>query len=166
MGQEGAMQRFMRQVRGVSRAAYVIAGVSLTFLMFLTIADVVLRSFRRPIVGTYELVALSGAVAIGFAVPFTSWTRGHIFVDFFIGKLPKRLRDAFNIATRCLGLGLFLMIGWNMVKYGTSLLRSGEVSLTLQLPFYPVAYGLGAACFLQCVVLFCDILKVLGGEYE
>jgi len=161
-----AVQRFMSHVRALSRLVYVIAGVSLTFLMFLTIADVIGRSFRRPIVGTYELVAFSGAVAIGFSVPFTSWTRGHIFVDFFIGKLSKRLRDAFNIATRFLGLGLFFLIGWNLIGYGTSLLRSGEVSLTLQMPFYPVAYGLGVVCFLQCLVLFCDILKVLGGEYE
>jgi hypothetical protein len=43
---------------------------------------------------------------------------------------------------------------------------SGEVSLTRQIPFYPVAYGLGVSCFIQCLVLITDITKVIGGKYE
>ncbi len=68
----------MSKVRGVSRFLNVIAGIALTFMMSLTVADVILRYFKRPIVGTYELVALSGVVVVGFAVPFTSWQRGNI----------------------------------------------------------------------------------------
>jgi TRAP-type C4-dicarboxylate transport system permease small subunit len=127
---------------------------------------VILRSFRRPIVGTYELVAFSGAVVIGFAVPFTSWVRGHIYVDFFIMRFSQKVRNIFNIATRCLVIWLFLMIGWNLILYGRDLYKSGEVSLTLQMPFYPVAYGIGICCFIQCLVLLCDILKIAGGKYE
>ena len=103
---------------------------------------------------------------IGFAVPFTSWVRGHIYVDFFTLRLPKRVRNVFNFATRCLGIWLFLMIGWNLVLYGMDLQRSGEVSLTLELPFYPVAYGLGVCCFIQCLVLLYDILRIFEGKYE
>jgi len=99
-------------------------------------------------------------------VPLTSWTRQHIFVDFFILKFSQKVRNAFNITTRCIAIALFLLIGWNLFKYGMDLQRSGEVSLTLQMPFYPVAYGVGVCCFVQCFVLVCDILKILGGEYE
>jgi len=77
------MDGFLDKVRALSRFLNVIAGISLTFLMLLTVLDVILRSFRTPVVGTYELVAFSGAVVIGFAIPYTSWLRGHIFVDFF-----------------------------------------------------------------------------------
>lgn len=134
--------------------------------MSLTVLDVILRSFRRPIVGTYELVAFSGAVVIGFAVPFTSWIRGHVYTDFLILRFSQKIRNLFNIFTRCLGIWLFLMIGWNLIDYGMDLYKSGEVSLTLQMPFYPVAYGLGICCFIQCLVLLCDILKIFGGKYE
>lgn len=162
------MKGFLEAVRRLSSSINVIAGVSLTFLMLLTIADVVLRSrlFRSPIVGTYELVAFSGAIVIGFSIPLTSWMRGHIFVDFLILKLSPRLRNAFNITTRCLVIFLFLMIGWNLITYAMDLHRSGEVSATLRLPFYPVAYAIGICCFVQCLVIFCDIVKILGGEYE
>jgi TRAP-type C4-dicarboxylate transport system permease small subunit len=160
------MDGILDKVKAVSRFFNLIAGISLTFLMLLTVTDVILRSFRRPIVGTYELVAFAGAVVIGFSVPLTSWMRGHIYVDFLVLKFPKKLRDAFNIGTRCMSCLLFFLIGWNLLKYGADLQKSGEVSLTLQLPFYPVAYGLGVCCFVQCLVLLCDILKIFGGKYE
>ena len=137
------MEGFLNKVRQLSRFLNIIAGISLTFLMLLTVTDIILRSLRRPIVGTYELVAFAGAVVIGFSVPFTSWLRAHIYVDFFILKFPKKVKDVFNIVTRCLVIVLFIMIGWNLMKYGMDLQKSGEVSLTLQMPFYPGAYGIG-----------------------
>jgi len=160
------MNGFVNSIKGITRFLNIIAGISLTFLMLLTISDVILRFFRMPIVGTYELVAFAGAVVIGFSLPLTSWLRGHIFVDFAILKFPRNIRDAFNIVTRCMVLILFVLIGWNLLKYGLDLQRSGEVSPTLHIPFYPVAYGIGIACFVQCLVMVCDIVKILGGEYE
>ena len=160
------MNGFLNKIKGLSRFFNVIAGISLTFLMLLTVMDVILRALKRPIVGTYELVAFSGAVVIGFAVPLTSWLRGHIFVDFFILRFSQKVRNIFNITTRCLVIVLFFLIGWNLIKYGMDLQKSGEVSLTLQMPFYPVAYGVAVCCFVQCLVLICDVIKIFGGEYE
>lgn len=160
------MERWLNGVGRLSRALNVIAGIAITFIMLLTVVDVILRTFGRPIVGTYELVAFSGAVVIGFAIPLTSWMRGHIYVDFFTAKLPKPLRSIFNLVTRGLGIALFLLIGWNLIKVGMDLQQSGEVSLTLQLPFYPVAYGVAVSCFVQDLVLLADMVKIVRGEYE
>ncbi len=160
------MRGFLNHINKLSRFLNIIAGVSLTFLMLLTVMDVILRMLRMPIVGTYELVAFSGAVVIGFAIPLTSWLRAHIFVDFFILKFSQKVRNLFNISTRIMVVVLFGLLGWNLIKFGMDLQKSGEVSLTLQMPFYPVAYGLGFCCFVQCLVLICDILKIAGGEYE
>jgi TRAP-type C4-dicarboxylate transport system permease small subunit len=164
--EERSMDGFLSKVKRLSQFLNIIAGISLSFLMCLTIMDVILRYFRRPIVGTYELVAFSGAVVIGFSLPFTSWVRGHVYVDFLILRFSQKTRNIFNIVTRCLVIWLFLMIGWNLIKYGMDLHKSGEVSLTLRMPFYPVAYGIGICCFIQCLVFLCDILKIRGGKYE
>jgi TRAP-type C4-dicarboxylate transport system permease small subunit len=180
---------FLTAVERISRFLNGIAAISLTILMFLTCADVALRAVLslgrwllargmlltlgnliidhvRPIVGTYELVALLGAVVIGFSVPLTSWLRGHIYVDFFIFRFPQKTRNAFNIATRCLSIFLFLMIGWNLFKYGMDLQRAGEVSSTLQMPSYPIVFGVGICCFAQCLVLIGDMVKIFGGRYD
>jgi TRAP-type C4-dicarboxylate transport system permease small subunit len=186
---KGSKNVFLKAVEGISRFLNVIAGISLTCLMLLTVADVALRAILslgrwlierkmllalgdliidhvRPIVGTYELVALLGAVVIGFSVPLTSWFRGHIYVDFFIFRFPQKTRNAFNIVTRSLGIFLFLMIGINLFKYGMDLQRAGEVSLTLQIPFYPIVFGVGVCCFAECLVLIGDMVKIFGGSYD
>ena len=67
-----------------------IGGVVLVFMMLLTVADVILRYIGRPILGTYELVSLAGAVVIGCAMPHTSWGNIHVTVDMMLVKMQKR----------------------------------------------------------------------------
>jgi TRAP-type C4-dicarboxylate transport system permease small subunit len=150
----------------LSKLMNVIAYTALTFIMLLTVADVILRFFGHPIVGTFEMVGLGGAVAIGFGIPLTSWLRAHIYVDFIIQKFPNWGKNTMNILTRVISIVLFVLIGYNLFIYATDLYKSGEVSLTRQIPFYPVAYGMGVCCFIQCLVLITDIIKVVGGKYE
>jgi len=157
---------FSDKVWKLSRVINFIGGSSLAFIMFLTVADIILRSFRRPILGTYEIVAFSGAVVIGFSLPYTSWMRGHVYTDFLILRFSQKTRSIFNIVTRCLSIGLFILIGWNLIQYGMDLKKAGEVSPTLTMPFYPIAYGVAICCFIQCLVMVCDILKIFGGKYE
>ena len=48
------MQSLINKVQGLSKLLNVVAGIAITFMMFLTVTDVILRSFRKPIIGTYE----------------------------------------------------------------------------------------------------------------
>jgi len=160
------MKAFLNMIYKISRSINDIAGVCLIFLMLLTVADVILRLFKRPIMGTYELVSLAGACVFGLAFPFASYTRQHIYVDSFIQKAPGMARNIINVITRCMGMFLFIWIGWNLITYGMDLRNVGEVSTALHLPFYFVAYGIGICCLFECLVLFCDIIKIFGGQYE
>ncbi len=160
------MKGFLKIVQEICRLLNAVAGLSLTFLMLLTIADVVLRFFKMPIPGTYELVAYAGAIVIGFSLPLTSWQRGHIFVDFLVLKLSPAAQKKFHLFTRSLALVLFFLIGWNLFKMGNDLWKSGEVSPTLQMPFFPIVYAVGVSCLVQCWVLLADMVKILRGSYE
>ena len=160
------MERLLQIVSRTNKPLTIVAGGALAFVILITVADVILRSFGSPIIGTYELVCFSGAVLIGFSIPLTSWVKGHIHVDFLIMKFPHKTRKIFNIVTKCLGIGLFLLIGWNIIILGNDLRETGQVSQVLRVAFYPVAYGIGICCFLQCLVLLCDIVKILGGKNE
>jgi TRAP-type C4-dicarboxylate transport system permease small subunit len=153
-------------VERLSKWMQVISGTALTCIMLLTVADVGLRLLGHPIIGTYEFVGLGGAVIIGFAIPITSWMRGHILVDFFYQKCPKAVQNIMNIITRLICLAVYVLIGWNLIKMGMELYTSGEVTLTRHLPFYPIAFGLGVCCFIQCLVMVCDVFKIVGGRYE
>ena len=159
------MGGFLRTIFRIIIFMNVIAGIALTFIILLTVCDVALRALGRPILGVYEIVAMAGGIVIGFVTPFTSWVRGHIFMDFVIERLSPRVKNAFDVVTRCVGIALFLMISWNVIKIGTNLYSVDEVSLTLELPLFPIAYGVGFCFFVLSVVLFCDILKIIGGSF-
>jgi len=151
------MKTLENVVGSLSGIMYVIAGVALTGMVFLTVADVILRTFRMPIVGTYELVGLLGAVAISFAIPQTSRSKGHVLMDFFQGKLPAGLEKVFYILTRLMGIGLFIIMGWQVWLLGDDYRRIGEVTLTIHLPQFPFCYGMAFCFFLECLVLLLDI---------
>jgi TRAP-type C4-dicarboxylate transport system permease small subunit len=160
------MNIFMELIFRLSKWSNGIAGIALPFIMLITVTDVILRFFGKPIAGTFELVAYTGALVIGFSIPLTSWERGHIYVDVVVQKLPLLSQRILNAVTRLSGIVLFLLIGWNLIKFGRDLSQSGEVSPTLQMPFYPIVYAVGASCLIQCLVLFADIVKIFRGEYE
>ncbi len=160
------MRGFLDRVEGLSRYANVLGGITLMGVMLLTLADVALRLFRRPIPGAYELVCFLGAFVFAFALPYTSWRRQQIFVDFFINNLSRRARAAIHVVTRCLVAFLFVWLTWNLMSYGADLLRSGELTITLHLPLFPVPYIVGICSALQCLVVFCDLIKIFRGTYE
>ncbi|OPY74812.1 MAG: Tripartite ATP-independent periplasmic transporter [Syntrophorhabdus sp. PtaU1.Bin058] len=160
------MNTLFRTVDIVCKFLSAIAGIILVFMMLLTVADVIMRTANRPIIGTYEIVSFSGAVVMGLINPLTSWTRNHIFADFLIDRLSVKANKAFKIGTRCLAIGLFFMIGLELVKFGGHLKEASEVSSTLAVPFYPIAYGIGVSAFIQCIVFVADILRITGENHE
>jgi TRAP-type C4-dicarboxylate transport system permease small subunit len=159
------MKRLFGITETLSRGLNVIGGLGLVFIVLITTSDVILRAFRLPILGTYEIVSFTGCVVVLFALPLTSWLHAHIYVDFVVEKFSPAVQKAINVCTRCLVIFLFILFAWNLMVYGMDLQRIGEVSPTLKIPFYPVVYAAGVCCFVQCLVLVCDVVKIFGGRY-
>ena len=150
----------------VSKILSYVGGAALTFMMLLTVADVILRAGGRPILGTYEIVAFSLAIVIGFTIPQVSLDRGHVFMEIVLDKVSERSKAILNTFTRILCIILFAIVGYNLLLVGNELVTSGEVSSTLKLPFYPIAYGVGVCCFIECFVFIFDIVRIWRGENE
>ena len=150
----------------MARILYWVAGVAIVVMMLLTCADVVLRYFRKPIPGTYELVCFLGAVAVAFAMAHTSVEKGHVAVSFVVGLFPRRIQGLIESITTSFGLFFFVLIAWQSVIYANDLRLSGEVSLTLELPFYPFVYGISFSATILCLILLSDLfnnfLKIIG----
>ncbi len=160
----------------LARILYWIAGLSIVSMMALTCVDVALRfcvtvyhethweflTPFRPIAGTYELVCYMATVAVAFAMAHTTVERGHVAVSFVVDLLPKKTQNIIAIITNFCGLLFFILIAWRSVLYGSHLKASGEVSLTLQLPFYPFVYGIAFSAFAVCFVLLRDLLRSVG----
>ena len=153
-------------VRRICVSLIALSGMTLAFMLLFTLTDVVMRVFRKPIVGSFEIISFSGAVAIGFALPYTTFRKGHVIVDFLTGRLPKKARNALQAATRILAIMLFLWIAWNFVGMGLDLIRTKEVTPMFKLPFYPITFGLAFSCLIQCLALFSEMLKAARGRNE
>jgi TRAP-type C4-dicarboxylate transport system permease small subunit len=160
---EGWLNSFFKVVHKVLN---IVGGTALSLMMFMTVADVIMRAGGHPILGTYEMVALMLAIVIGFTIPMVSLDRGHVYMEILLERISVRNKALMNTFTRILCFGLFAIIGYNLIMVGNELHRAGEVSSTLKIPFYPIAYGVGLVCFIECLVFVFDIVRIWRGQYE
>lgn len=106
------------------------------------------------------------AVTIGFTIPKVSLDKGHVIMEFLLEKLSPTGRAVMITFTRLLCIALFAIIGYNLFLIAREFNMSGEVSSTLKIPFFPIAYCVGVCCFIECLVLVSDIMMVWSGQHE
>ncbi len=170
------MHALDKSSKGLAKVLYWIAGSAIVAMMLLTCVDIILRfgvtayhryhlsflSGFKPIPGTYELVCFLGAVAVSFAMAHTSVEKGHVAVSIVVRLLPPKIQDIIACITNTFALVLFSILAWRSVVYAYDLRASNEVSMTLELPFYPFVYGLGFAAAAVCLVLLVELSQNLG----
>jgi TRAP-type C4-dicarboxylate transport system permease small subunit len=157
------VERIKLIVSRASAAMAVVAGVTLMVVMLMTVLDVILRYFGRPITGIYDLVALGGAVIIGFSIPWAAQKKIHVFMEMAQMFQSKMVELVLLLFARLLALAISIVVGWNLILLGTGFMKTGEASLTIQIAFYPVAIGLGICFFLQTIVFIVDIFDLVTG---
>lgn len=151
------MKSFTKAMEFLSRLMCAVAVAALVAMMVLTLADVVLRAFGWPIPGTYELVGILGAVIIGFSIPYTTMSRGHVIMDFLTESLSGPAQTVLHVLTRILAIGFFIIAGWNLCLLGHYYSKASEVTLTLKLPLSPVFYVVAFCCFVECLMLVVEL---------
>jgi TRAP-type C4-dicarboxylate transport system permease small subunit len=162
------MEVLYSTTKKITQSANFIAGVLLALMMLLTCSDVVLRYLGKPITGTFELMSYAGAIVAGFAIAQTSMDGAHVNVDMLTQVVHGKALMAVKICTKLISLGVFVIFTYALFLKGIDLYDTHEVSLTLQVPYYPVAYGLSLASFIESLVLLTQIFKIIGegGKHE
>ena len=155
------MFSFHSSALSVARKFDLIAAIAVFGMMCLTCSDVILRLFRKPIPGTYEIVSFLGAIAVSFAMGHTTAEKGHVAVSLIVQLFPRRVQRVIESFISLFGIVLFGVIAWQCVLYGMDCQRAGEVSMTLQLPFYPVIYGVAMGAGAVCLVLLADLVNAI-----
>lgn len=130
-----------------------VAAAAVTAMMLLVSADVVMRYFRSPIPGAYDLVGFLAMLAVSLSLSYTTVTKSHIAVEFLVEKLPRKVRHCIDAVNALLAFALFAMITWQTALYGLYMRTTGEVSLTLKIPVYPFVFGITAGSGFLCVIL-------------
>lgn len=150
----------------ISRALAALAGLALVSMVLLVFINIVMRQFDASMGGVPEVVGWLTAVVISFSLAYAQQTKAHIDLDILVNFFPDWLQRILGALVALLSLLFFLMVAWELFKYGHSMLERGALSQTLRFAYYPFIYAvaLGMAAF--CSVLFADFLRNLIGVFK
>jgi TRAP-type C4-dicarboxylate transport system permease small subunit len=155
------MAKLLTAVFAVSKVFNGIAAIALTLMIAVTVVDVFLRTIGHAVVGAYEVIGMICApFVVGLAIPLSSWNRKHVNMDIVVSRLSSSGQNTFFVVTRIICILLFFFIGYNLLSVASGFRTSGEVTQMLHIPFYWVTYSVAIACFVECLVFICDIMRI------
>ena len=149
---------YERGLRTVVLALALVSGLGLLVMMSVTCVDVILREFKRPLVGTYDIVKVACAITMACALPYTTAVKGHVAVEYVFHKLSFRGRVVVDTIVRLGSMALFGVLSYQSVLYGQALRRTGQVTATLQLPVFWVPYVIAFSCMVVILVILLNLL--------
>ncbi len=124
------------------------AAVLLILMAAMSLASIVGRTFLdMPILGDYELVQVMCAMAVSMSLPYCQLGRGHVIVDFFTTRAPRRVVRALDVFASLLLAVLAFVVAWRLGLGMVDLLRNGDASMLVGFPTW-VAYAPMVVSFL------------------
>ncbi len=124
-----------------------IAGAFMAAMILITCANIFLRIVWVPIKGTFELMGFFGAVATAFVLGYTQMKKAHISVDILVNRFSQRIRKVFDGINYSICMIFFAVLGWQICRLATTIWKTGEVTETLRIIYYPFTYGVAFGCF-------------------
>ena len=156
-----AQARFWENYRKVTALLCVIlagvAGVALLAFLALTLADIIGRQIGHPIQGAVDVVQLLACLCASAALPYVTAVKGHIAVEFFFQRFPKRARIFWDTVNRLLVITLFMYLAWSCFQHGARLFATHAVGLSLNVPIFWVLYVMGISFCLGILVVIYNL---------
>lgn len=144
----------------LNKILMILGGAAVLLMMSIATVNVVLRyPFKLPWSGAYEVVGFLGAIVIAFALGYTQKRKDHIVVDILTEKFPKRVNRILDGINYLITTIFFAIVSWQIFVFATKILRSGEVSETLKIMFYPFIFSVSLGFAVFSFTLTVDFLK-------
>ena len=158
------MQFINRWAHRLSTAGELFGVLGILIMTSVTCLDVAgAKLFNLPVPGSTEVISLAQVVTIVFAIATTYLHKGHISVEMFMTNRHPVVKSLIRIFVVSLGLMLFSVLLYQGVLLGNEYLSSGEVTATIQLPFYPFAYAFAIAMIPIVLLLLAELIKEIKG---
>lgn len=137
----------------------VLSAACLAAMMLTTCADVIGRALSVPIIGAVEITALFATLALSFSLPYAHRQKAHVGVEILTMRMGERAQAGVRLPTGLLAFAFFAVIAWQSAVYATQMRASGEVSLTLELPYYLVIYFISASFAVLSLVQLVELIR-------
>jgi len=138
-----------------------IGGIFLVAMIVLTCGNILFRIVWVPVPGTYELMGLFGAIVTAFALGQTQARKGHVAVDVLINTFSAKTKKALKVTGDLICMAFFMIVTWQLAVKGINLWRTGELTETLKIIYYPFIYAVAFGCAVLALVCFGDLLGAL-----
>lgn len=154
-------------VNSLSGLLQKLAGVLLVLMMLVTCADVAGNLVGKPLLGAEEMVSLLAALVLAFVLPKAHINRAHIGIDLVYRTLPTRIQKWNDTFVSLISMAFFLVASWQCFEYAFDLQKAGEVSATLELPFFYILYALSVSTLILALAILQDLVQAWRrGRYE
>ena len=147
--------------RYLNQALILLGGVFLVGMIFLTCSNIFLRLVWVPIDGTFELMGFFGAVITAFALGHTQMKKGHIAIDIVVNQFSAGTARVLSVINHLICMIFFGIVSWRLIIWATTLCRTGEITETLRIIFYPFTYAVALGCLVLTLVFLIGLLKLL-----
>lgn len=157
-----------RLIVGLATVSMAVAALAVLAMCFLVTGAVFVRYvFGLPVVWVPEIVGYLMVALVFLALGETMLAGGHIKIDLFVGRLPKRPRDIIELLTLTLSIGVAGFFTWHGVN---TMLRSleygrrdafGALNLPLYIPQAALPVGLSVLTLVVILLVCRKLYSVL-----
>ncbi len=102
-----------------------------------------------------------GAVVATFALGYTQMRRGHISVDVLVNSFSKKTRRLLTVVNHSICVVFFSLAAWQLLNKAATLFRTGEVTETLRIVYYPFTIAVAVGCLALVLELAVSLLKLV-----
>lgn len=162
---EQSNRSFESVVRKSVRHLAILAGVTLLFLMFLTVYAVIMRYvFNAPILWALDVARVGLVVLVFFGLAYCGLTGGHIAVDFLGIFAPPRIVQLSDVVIRSICFVLIALMAWQAMQQGLDAIEMGEGTNELEIPLFPFFAVVAFGSVAYCIVLIIQVARAVRGD--
>ncbi len=139
----------------LQRAQLILAGLALTVMTLVTVADVSLRYiFNSPIHGSYDIVEACLIVFVFHGLAAVFFRRQNIVINLIDSPIGIRLRDLLVRLADLVQIGCLLLLAWAMIAPAWQSYLYGDYKIELGLPVFVlwILAGSGMVGTLLCAI--------------
>lgn len=160
------MAHFEKIVHSISKVFDFVARWALMGMMVYMVISIFFRMIRMPLLGSYDFVGYLTLIVGGFSLAYCAVEKGHVFIGVFLDRCSKRTQILVDTMTGVLSASFIALTTWQLYSYSGAIRKSGELSPTTHIPFYPILYALTVCFLLLCLVLIIDLIHSIRGIKE
>ncbi len=101
-----------------------------------------------------------------FALGYTQRSKGHIAVDVLLNAFAPNIRRVLMIFSYGFCAVFAGLAAWQVTVKAMVLLRTGEVTETLRMIYYPFTFAVALGCLALAVSLVVDVIVLIRAKKE